>query len=115
MKKKDIEKAYNKLVSEIESIDMYDGRNTVDRYTCDCCGYMVYTTYKDKGVTPFMIRCTRCGGTMFHDKTYNKEIVPKHIIVLDWYRPSLKQTLKLSEGEIDHVLNGGLLLKKNQK
>lgn len=30
-------------------------------------------------------------------------------------RPSLKQTLKLSEGEIEHVLNGGLLLEKNQK
>lgn len=113
MKKQQIRSKYNKLVSEIESRKIYDGRNTVDRYTCEVCGNMIHTTYKDKGVTPFTIRCKKCGGTMYHNKTFDKKTVPEFVVVLDWYRPTLEQTLQMPDGLIDHILNEGLILNEN--
>ena len=110
IQKENIEKRYNELVKEIEGKRMYDGRGTVDRYTCDTCGHIIYTTYRDKGVTPFTIKCTRCGGTKYHDKTYDKKTVPSYVMVMDWYRPSLEDVLKMSDSMIEHVLNGGLVL-----
>lgn len=110
MEREDIEKKYNELVKSIESKIMYDGRGKVDRYTCDTCGHIIYTTYRDKGVTPFTIRCTRCGGTKYHDKTYDKKTVPGYVNVMDWYRPTLEQTLKMPDRVIEHILNGGLIL-----
>lgn len=112
MKQKQIEKQYNKLVSEIEGKKMYDGRGTVDRYVCDTCGHIIYTTYRDKGVTPFTMRCRRCGGTKYHDKTYDKKTVPDYVNVIDWYRPTLEQTLKMPAGQIEHILQGGLILEE---
>ena len=112
MRKEDIEKRYNELVKEIEGKRMYDGRGTVDRYTCDDCQMIIYTTYRDKGTTPFSMRCRRCGGTMFHDKTYDKKSVPNYVMVLDWYRPSLESVLKMSEGMTEYVLSGGLFLEE---
>lgn len=110
MKKEDIEKKYNELVNTIEPKLMYDGRGKVDRYTCEDCGHSIYTTYRDKGVTPFTIKCKKCGGTKYHDKTYDKKNVPGYVLVMDWYRPTLEKTLKMSDEMIDHVLNGGLIL-----
>lgn len=110
MEKEIIEKKYNELIKSIEGKRMYDGRGTVDRYTCSSCGHIIYTTYRDKGVTPFAMRCHRCGGTKYHDKTYDKKSVPDYVLVMDWYRPTLEDTLKMSDGMIDHVLNGGLIL-----
>jgi ribosomal protein L40E len=111
MNKEQIKKEYNKLVSEIEEKKMYDGRNTVDRYICKRCGAHLYTTYIDKGVTPFTIQCRKCSlGTMMHDKTFRKETVPPYVVVLGWYRPTLEQSLKMSDAAIHHVLQGGLFL-----
>lgn len=33
-------------------------------------------------------------------------------MVMDWYRPSLEDVLKMSDGMIEHVLNGGLVLEE---
>lgn len=110
MNRGQIEKRYNGLVNGIEEKKMYDGRNTVDRYVCDTCGYMIHTTYRDKGVTPFTMPCTRCGGTMYHTKTFDKKTVPTYVPVFDWYRPTLEQTLKMSDAMIEHILAGGLVL-----
>lgn len=113
MTKKQITKSYQKLVSEIEEMKMYDGRGTVDEYVCNRCGEKVFTTYRDKGVTPFVMRCRKCGGDAVHRDTYRKfsvEVFRSVVKVQDWYRPSLEETLKMSEDMIDHVLNGGLVL-----
>lgn len=107
-----IEKQYNKLVSEIEEKRMYDGRGTVDRYICDTCGYMMHTTYKDKGVTPFTMPCPKCKGTMYHRQTFRKETVPDWVEVKNWYRPSLEEVLKMNERTTEHILNGGLILEE---
>lgn len=112
MKREDIEKAYNKLVTEIEEKQMYDGRGTVDRYVCDTCSDMMHTTYKDKGVTPFTMMCPKCCGTMYHRQTFTKESVPHWVEIKNWYRPTLEQMLKMNEGTIKHILDGGLILEE---
>lgn len=72
MIEEEIEKEYCKLTKEIESMRIYDSRNTVDRYVCEKCGALLHTTYKDKGVTPFVITCPKCGGMMSHTQTFRK-------------------------------------------
>lgn len=113
MTRTQIIKRYNKLVEEIEDMEIYDGRNTVDQYQCGKCHSRIFTTYKDKGVTPFVIGCPVCGGSMQHNRTFNKDTFPEDVRVLKWYRPELKHLLKMNVFEIDHVLNGGLILEKS--
>lgn len=110
MTKKQIEKRYNKLIDDIESMSIYDGRGTVDRYECKKCGAIIHTTYAEKGVTPFSIGCRMSGYAAYSFRTFDKATVPPSVKVLNWYRPSLEATLKMSEGEIEHILNGGLIL-----
>ena len=104
---------YDKLVAEIESAEVYDGRGKgVDVYICNRCSDRFFTRYKDKGVTPFTIRCRHCKhGTMVHERTIlevNANVLG--IEVHNWVRPTFDQLLKLNEGEQEHVLNGGLML-----
>lgn len=73
MTRTQIIKRYNKLVEEIENMEIYDGRNTVDQYQCGKCHSRIFTTYKDKGVTPFVIGCPVCGGSMQHNRTFSKD------------------------------------------
>ena len=113
MDKKELKKKYDKLVAEIESARMYDGRNKgVDLYQCKECGFQFYTRYKDKGVTPFTVRCRNCDhGTAVHDKTITEQMASfLGVKVHNWVRPTFGQFLKLNEGAQEHVLNGGLML-----
>lgn len=82
MTKKQIEKRYNKLIDDIESMSIYDGRGTVDRYECKKCGAIIHTTYAEKGVTPFSIGCRMCGSYMQHTRTFDKATVPPSVKVL---------------------------------
>lgn len=107
MNKEDITKRYIEMASTIEDAKIYDGRGTYDVYRCKKCGQDKVTTYADKGVTPFVMGCD-CGGDMTHIKTFR--YVPNYIEVIKWIRPTLEQTLELSDGMIEHVLNGGLVL-----
>lgn len=119
MDEKKLRKQYDKLVAEIESAKVYDGRNKgVDVYVCEKCGKQFYTQYKDKGVTPFTIRCRidECGGTMIHKCTISVgQARINGIVIHNWVRPTFEQLQKLSEGAIDHVLQGGLMLEDELK
>ncbi len=114
MDKKKLKRKYDKLVSEIESMSGYDGRGKgVDVYVCEKCGKQFYTRYKDKGVTPFTIRCRRedCNATMLHRATISESQAKNEgLVVHNWVRPTFEQLLKLSDGAQEHVLNGGLML-----
>ena len=114
MKANDETRQYNEMAGNIENAEIYDGRGTYDQYSCNECGGSVITTYKDKGVTPFTMRCRKCGkGTMAHTRTFGK--VPEGTPVLNWVRPSIDQFMKLSPGAKAHVLNGGLMLETDFK
>ena len=114
MNKEELKAKYDKLVAEIESAKVYDGRGKgVDVYVCEKCGSQFYTRYKDKGVTPFTIRCRReaCGATMIHRSTiFEEEARNCRLAVHNWVRPTFEQLQTLSDGAIEHVLNGGLML-----
>ena len=110
---KTLKEKYDKLVAGIESAQIYDGRNTgVDVYVCEKCGHRFYTRYKDKGVTPFTIKCRNCEhGTAIHKDTISEQIANfMGFEVHDWVRPTFEQLQKFNEGAIEHVLNGGLML-----
>lgn len=114
MNEKKLKQKYDKLVSEIESKKMFDDRGKgVDVYVCEKCGKQFLTRYKDKGVTPFTIKCRRddCNAIMIHRCTISEEQVKNDgLVVRNWVRPTFDQLLKLNEGDIEHVLNGGLML-----
>lgn len=114
MDKNELKQKYDQLVAGIESAKIFDGRDKgVDVYVCEKCGSQFYTRYKDKGVTPFTIRCRRedCGATMIHRGTISEEQASKcRLTVHNWVRPTFEQLQSLNEGAIGHVLNGGLML-----
>lgn len=113
MNKEELKQQYDELVSGIETAKMFDGRNKgVDIYQCKECGFQFYTRYKDKGVTPFTVRCRNCDrGTAVHDKTITEQMASfLGVKVHNWVRPTFGQFLKLNEGAQEHVLNGGLML-----
>lgn len=114
MKAEKLKKRYDELVADIESMPLFDGRNKgIDVYVCEKCGKQFYTRYKDKGVTPFTIRCRReeCGAAMIHRCTISvSQAKIDGLVVHNWVRPTFEQLQKLSDGAIDHVLNGGLML-----
>lgn len=112
MNKEELKQQYDELVSGIETAEMFDGRNKgVDIYQCKECGFQFYTRYKDKGVTPFTVRCRNCNhGTAVHDKTISEQMASfLGVKVHNWVRPTFGQLLKLN-GAQKHVLNGGLML-----
>ena len=114
MNKEKLKKQYDELISGIETAKMFDGRDKgVDVYVCEKCGKQFYTRYKDKGVTPFTIRCRReaCGATMIHRDTISEAQAKNDgLVVRNWVRPTFEQLLKLNVGAQEHVLNGGLML-----
>lgn len=113
-----IKKQYDKLISDVESMRIYDGRNKgVDVYVCeDGCHKATLTRYKDKGVTPFCLPCEYCGnGTMTHKTTISEQAASElcalnGIEVKNWIRPTFEQFLELDKATQEHVLKGGLIL-----
>ena len=108
------EEGYNKFCADSESMEVYDGRGKYDLYECESCASHVFTTYADKGVTPFVIRCRKCGGTMKHTRTFNA--IPAGEDVVKWVRPTYAQYCELSKqtfGICEHINNGGLVLETN--
>ena len=61
MSKDNIAQQYNNMVASIEDAKIYDGRGEYNLYECNKCNNYKVTLYKDKGVTPFIMRC-KCGG-----------------------------------------------------
>lgn len=116
MDEKDLKEKFDKLVDGIESARMFDGRNKgVDIYVCEKCGTQFCTRYKDKGVTPFTLKCRRieCGATMVHRDTISeREAEINRLVVHNWVRPTFEQLLTLNAGTQEHVLKGGLILEE---
>lgn len=68
MSKNNIVQQYNSMIASIEDAKIYDGRGEYNLYECNKCNNYKVTLYKDKGVTPFIMRC-KCGGDMMHTKS----------------------------------------------
>lgn len=98
--------AYDSMCAKFLKRKMYDGRGTIDIYECHDCDHMEYTTYIHKGVTPFCIKCIKCGGMMSHVRTLPVMMIP---VTIEWYRPTFEEYEKLSEAMKEHIRNGGLI------
>ena len=107
---REVERKYLKLTEEVKTKKFYtdvDLSNRVNCYVCKC-GHITKTKDIDAGVTPFMFSCEECGETA--TSTFFKDIVPEQKPTIEWYRPTLKQVLKMrkDEGLLEHILLGGL-------
>jgi len=84
-------------------------------YHCSGCGKALVTIDRAEGVTPFMMKCviTRgCAGYM-HSSFYNPP--PQLQAVepcVEWYAPEQSERCGLGKFELQHVDNGGLLMRK---
>lgn len=97
---------------EIEEAGIYDGRGKKNRYTCNECEGSIVTEDVDKGVTPAFIGCRAaegCEGTMGSAFYHEDPDTPPDG---EWYRPPRERLETMSEEEREHVMKGGLVLRK---
>lgn len=86
----------------------------INAYQCERCWGIIYTVDRDEGHTPFMIRCRAtagCRGLMqscfYADNLQDRGIRASH----EWYKPTGDQLDGLTVAEVDHVNQGGLVLR----
>lgn len=83
----------------------------VNQYECQDpeCTRVVTTVNRAAGVTPMFITCAKCRGPM-QSKWYDVDqaLAPTH----EWYRPTPDELAGKSLAQIDHVRDGGLLLRE---
>lgn len=113
MNKEEIEKKYNELLHDVKNDDFYDIdlTNRVNCYQCSSfhCRHITKTKDVDAGVTPFMFSCEKCGETA--RSTMYQDVAPLQSPTIEWYRPSLSETIGFSKerpGLVEHILKGGL-------
>ena len=87
-------------------------RKTVNAYVCDNL-HITVTKDVDRGVTPMFIGCPECKTLykkhlMASSRMYRVNQSAPH--THEWYRPASNEGL--SQFEIEHVEQGGLLLRK---
>ena len=108
-----IQKKYASLLKDVATNDYYkiDLTNRVNCYKC-VCGHITKTKDIDPGVTPFMHRCEKCGKMA--NSSFYVDIAPQQKPTEEWYRPSLKEVMKLRSDIflLDHIFNGGLNVRK---
>lgn len=113
---REIKRLYDELMADVQTNNYYkvDLKNRVNCYTC-ACGHVTKTKDIDAGCTPFMHSCEKCGG-MARSTFYN-DIAPNQMPTEEWYRPTLKQLMKMRNDEpmLDHIFGGGLDVRKIQK
>ena len=111
---REIERKYNKLLHDVATHEFYkiDLTNRVNCYQCKSCGHITKTRDVDAGVTPFIHRCEKCNGMAY--STFYTDIAPDQQPTEEWYRPTLKQVLKMRNKPdlLNHILQGGLDYRK---
>jgi transcription elongation factor Elf1 len=112
MKTKDIKKRYNKLLHDVKTKQFYklDLTNRVNCYVCKHCGHITKTKDIDAGVTSMFFMCENCGANA--TSTFYKNIAPNQQPTQEWFRPTLEQVLKMDDEMQEHILKGGLAVRK---
>lgn len=106
---REVIREYNSMLKKVADRPMFgDNGNGINCYVCEDCGHITKTIDIDLGVTPFMHVCESCGS--WARSTMYKDINPTVKPTQEWYRPSLKQCLKMRKHEaaLQHILDGGL-------
>lgn len=103
-----VEKEYNNLLKDVATEYFYKTElPKMNCYVCGC-GHITKTINIDSGVTPFLFDCEKCGEKA--KSTFFNDIAPRLKPKFEWYRPTLKQVLKMRKkpAMLEHVLKGGL-------
>ncbi len=104
-----------RLYIKITEHEMCKGKvepNRINCYSC-ACGNVFKTIDIDKGVTPMFKICDVCDNMA--RSSFYKDVAPKLKPIAEWYRPTLKECLKMrnkDDGMLEHILNGGLEFRK---
>lgn len=85
-------------------------KRRLNAYTCNNL-HVTVTQDIHEGVTPFMIECPVCKD-MAMSRMYKVNDTPKIQPTHEWYKPEPKEWDLLDDNVIDHVKNGGLLMRK---
>jgi len=85
--------------------------NRTNCYICKECNHITKTKDIDRGVTPMFFTCENCGNSHARSSFYN-DIAPELTPTIEWYRPSLEETLNAHPALQQHILNGGLNYRK---
>lgn len=102
-------KKYQEMIDGLEGT-VYDGRGRgIDVYRCDKCGGETCTKYVDFGVTPFVMKCSHCGGNAVHRETVAGVL---NKTVHEWVRPPYEYYKRMSKGLREHIEQGGLVLRQ---
>ena len=106
MNKKQIEKEYKEMLKKrVGKV----AENRVNCYVCDC-GHITKTIDVDSGVTPMFYLCEKCGSRA--TSSFYKDIAPELKPTQEWYRPTLEETIKAEPFLRNHILSGGLDVRK---
>lgn len=110
MSKREIERQYNKLMLDVKSNPYYTSVDLTNKVQAYCCqeGHITVMRVLDAGVTPMFYRCEHCNKMASSVTTNLSKGEPSQ----EWYRPSLKELLKVKPAMVDHVLSGGLMIRK---
>lgn len=107
---REVSSAYKRMIEQEED-PVQDKK--VNVYRCIRCKTNTVTKDCHTGTTPMLIPCPNCGD-MARSSFYEVDQTLEPSI--HFYRPSLKKVLKMrkkehQQGELEHVLNGGLLMR----
>jgi len=113
---REVARKYEALLKDVAEKDFYkvDLTNRVNCYTCEK-GHVTKTQDIDSGVTPMMIQCRFCRFPA--RSSFYKDISPDLKVNGVWYRPTLKQVMKMRNKPemLEHILKGGLEYKEYEK
>jgi len=92
----------------------------INAWCCEKCGGLTVCKDIHEGVTPMFLGCRAAGSLeecdgMAVSSGYPSTPPPPHILkklAWEWYRPSQTEFDKMDEAGKDHVLHGGLNIRK---
>lgn len=116
LSQREVERQYNQLMQDVATNDYYkpNPNTVINNYVCTSikCQHITKTKSVDVGVIPMMFSCEKCGQTA--RSTFYKDWRPGQNHTIEWYRPTLKEVLKMRNKtwELEHILKGGLKFRK---
>lgn len=116
MNKSEIKRMYTQLIREVQTNEFYTKKRDSDTNVYRCPkGHLNKTIDVDPGVTPFFHQCKVCRDacvkldeSSLAQSTFYNDVAPNLKPSEEWFRPTLQEALKLNDGELEHLFNGGL-------
>ena len=87
----------------------------VNYYKCQECSMGIFTVDREKGVTPMFLACRAtpdCNGMMVSSGYPHDDWFSLTPVKYEWYKPDLDD---IQGDEYEHVIRGGLLLRRLKK